>query len=252
MTLLMRGWGPQPLNWFVDEPVAAGYSRIYFLEKGSILYSEGGITQSLSPGRWYLFPASMPYSMRPASSESLTCLWLHADLFPIVQSTLLELPQDPILESYANLLHLLFCEEQQEADYTTAGIHSFMGYLKSQYLTASKTPLEDVIHYIRENFRNSSLNINAISAHFGYTPEYFIRLFSHQLGITPYQYLLNMRMYEARRLLLSHYSVNSTAARVGYDNPRTFSHAFHKKYGIPPGEFRRRFSQLPNQTFEPV
>ena len=38
MTLLMKGWGEQRPGWHVNEPVAAGYSRVYFLEEGNILY----------------------------------------------------------------------------------------------------------------------------------------------------------------------------------------------------------------------
>ena len=53
-----------------------------------------------------------------------------------------------------------------------------------------------------------------------------------------------MRMYEARRLLLENRSVSEAAASVGYDNARSFSHAFTKKFDITPNEYRKNVSHL--------
>lgn len=246
MTLLMKGWGEQRPGWHVNEPVAAGYSRVYFLEEGNILYQEAGTQRMLTPGILYVFPATTPYSITLNASHVFTCIWLHMDFFPTALSSLLEIPLqgDPILSGYARLLHAIFCISRHNTSYADGVIQSFSDYLEQEYLPGETSPLGEIVGYIRENFRDCNLNVAGISAHFGYSPEHFIRLFSRSLGITPYQYLLNMRMYEARRLLLENLTVNQTAAAVGYDNPRTFSHAFQKKHGVPPGEFRRSFSEM--------
>ena len=82
MFLLMMGQGEQPWDWKVDEPVSAGYARIYFLEKGVILYREGDRERVLQPGHLYVFSPSMPYAMRHAPDPVFTCTWLHADFSP--------------------------------------------------------------------------------------------------------------------------------------------------------------------------
>lgn len=246
MLILMKGTGEQPQGWHVDEPVAAGYSRVYFLEKGKILYREGGFTRTLLPGRLYIFPASTPFFMTHDALELFTCTWLHIDFFPAVLSSLLEIPldEDPIAAGFGSLLHELLSRLAPGAGCVDLAVRSLAEYLGQRYLPVQNSPLEEIVAYMREHFRDSGINVNSLSAHFGYTPEHFIRLFSRHLGVTPYQYLLNLRMYEARRLLLENHSVRATSAAVGYDNPRTFSHAFQKKYGVPPGEFRSRLLLL--------
>ena len=38
MRLLAKGYGTQPLDWHVNEPVAAGYSRVYYIESGEAFF----------------------------------------------------------------------------------------------------------------------------------------------------------------------------------------------------------------------
>lgn len=47
-----------------------------------------------------------------------------------------------------------------------------------EYLSPDTPEMARAAAYIRVNFRRSDLNVNSISAHFGYTPEHFIRTFA--------------------------------------------------------------------------
>lgn len=240
MLLLLKGRGLQTPAWHVDEPAAAGFSRVYFIEGGSTFYEAGGVRQELQQGCLYLFPASMPYKMRCSPENPLRCLWFHIDFFPAQVSalTVLSPKEDTVLDSYITLLQKSFAKGFFERESGQKSMEAFALYLTETYLDGTEQAMAPVISYIREHYRDSDLNVNALSARFGYTPEHFIRIFSKAFGITPYQYLLGMRMYEARRLLMT-CSVKETAKAVGYDNPRTFSHAFEKKYAIPPGQYRK-------------
>ncbi len=48
MVLLMKGSGVQSEEWHVNEPVAAGYSRVYLIEKGNVTYEESRLVTSKS------------------------------------------------------------------------------------------------------------------------------------------------------------------------------------------------------------
>lgn len=244
MVLLMKGCGVQPGDWRVDEPVAAGYSRIYLVEGGTVRYEESGHEQELEKDTLYIFPATLPYRMRQRDDDPLRCLWFHMDFFPVRLSALTQLPlrQNKTLDLLCRLMEELFYSGKQDTEYGQSVIEAFARFLQSECLPEQLLPMEEAVQYIRAHYRDQGLNVSAISAHFGYTPEHFIRIFTKALGITPYQYLLNMRMYEARRLLLENHTVGETAAAVGYNDPRTFSRAFQKKYGIPPSEFRQQVS----------
>lgn len=244
MVLLMKGSGVQSAEWHVHEPVAAGYSRIYLIENGNVTYEESGQHVQLEKDTLYLFPATVPYSISHDIQNPLQCTWFHMDFFPVRLSglTALALHQDETLLLLCRFIQKLFQTGKQDTEYGENAIMALAIYLQEECLPRQSVPMAGAVRYIREHYREPELNVAALSARFGCTTEHFIRVFAGSMGITPYQYLLNMRMYEARRLLLENCTVSETAAAVGYENTRTFSHAFQKKYNICPSEFRRSVS----------
>lgn len=59
--------------------------------------------------------------------------------------------------------------------------------------------------------------------------------FKHVTTLSPLQYQKQLRLHEARRLLLGqHGDVGSVALRVGYDSPSQFSHEYSRLFGAPP------------------
>ncbi|MEV4892074.1 AraC family transcriptional regulator [Nonomuraea sp. NPDC055795] len=68
----------------------------------------------------------------------------------------------------------------------------------------------------------------------------FARRFTHMVGRPPLGYLTWWRMTVAARLLrTSDAPVNMVARQVGYSSQYTFTHAFKRQYGSPPGSYRR-------------
>ncbi len=69
----------------------------------------------------------------------------------------------------------------------------------------------------------------------------FFERFSRQVGIPPMEYLLDWRMALAKDLLRRHdLDIAEVAGRVGYGSASTFSTAFSRHIGEPPGRFARR------------
>ncbi|MBB5320950.1 AraC family transcriptional regulator [Marinobacter oulmenensis] len=66
-------------------------------------------------------------------------------------------------------------------------------------------------------------------------------LFRQQVGMTPHQYLTELRMKESWRLLeQSDLSIQRVADAVGYSSLSHFSDRFRRHYGRSPGHFRRK------------
>ncbi len=66
-------------------------------------------------------------------------------------------------------------------------------------------------------------------------------------GMTPLQYQKQLRLQEARRLMLVHDEDAASAAhRVGYESPSQFSREYRRMFGTPPGRdaARRKGSEL--------
>jgi AraC-like DNA-binding protein len=63
--------------------------------------------------------------------------------------------------------------------------------------------------------------------------------FKELFGTTVFGYINDVRMNEAKRLLLDEkLYVNEVADRVGYKHPQHFTIAFKKKFGIAPKELK--------------
>lgn len=58
--------------------------------------------------------------------------------------------------------------------------------------------------------------------------------------MTPWRFILNLKLEEAQRLLLSHPDmlIKDIALEIGYNDPLYFSRIFKKYIGVYPSEYR--------------
>ncbi|MGQ2997836.1 AraC family transcriptional regulator [Variovorax sp.] len=69
----------------------------------------------------------------------------------------------------------------------------------------------------------------------------FFDRFTRAVGLPPMEYLLAWRMALAKNLLKHHdVAIAEVAERVGYSSASTFSTAFSRHVGMPPGRYARR------------
>lgn len=90
--------------------------------------------------------------------------------------------------------------------------------------------------FIDANFENE-LSIEQISMFAGMSEFHFFRLFKQIVGLSPYQYILKVRLQKAYRLLSLGMSVSEVAFQVGFSSIFNFSKSFKKNYGVPPSEY---------------
>lgn len=246
MILLDKGYGKQPDSWHVEEEYAAGFSRVYHILSGDVLYQSGVIEKRLEIGALYIFPSYHSYSISHNIADRIDCLWMHIDFLPTVITDLIEIP----VEKNSSLSYLLLSMQAQlqkklsEDGFFFSLVSAFSEFCyENQRLTLPDEVLLGILSYINANY-HKALTVEEISRHFHYTTEHFIRLFQKKVNITPYQYLTNYRMSEAARLLLDDVSVQKVSARVGYQDAKTFSHAFKNKFGIPPTQYKHYYKPI--------
>jgi AraC family transcriptional regulator len=82
--------------------------------------------------------------------------------------------------------------------------------------------------------------ITELSAAIGMNVDHFSRMFKRSTGLAPHQYLGNIRLERAKRLLAEGRApIIEIAYEIGYANPSQFSAFFRKRTGLSPSEFRR-------------
>jgi len=98
---------------------------------------------------------------------------------------------------------------------------------------------EKIVFAITQHFREQ-ITVAGIAKMVGLHPEYAMRLFRNQWGITLWSFLLNQRIAEARRLLVfSDAPVTDIAFACGFQSLGRFYASFRKQCGCTPLAYRR-------------
>ncbi len=90
------------------------------------------------------------------------------------------------------------------------------------------------IHSLRDRFAES-VSIGDLAGVAQMSPSAFHRQFKRITSMTPLQYQKQLRLLEARRLMLAEEAnVESAAFRVGYESPSQFSREYTRMFGLSP------------------
>ena len=96
------------------------------------------------------------------------------------------------------------------------------------------------IHYAAEILRShfeTPPNQTTLAQQVGLSDRTLQKGFKAVFGMTPFAYLSQQRMYQARQLLLqADYTVAEVANMVGYANPAQFAAAFKRQFGMTPSD----------------
>ena len=102
----------------------------------------------------------------------------------------------------------------------------------------ARTPLEIAVRYIRINSSKCDLTVAEVARQAGCSCDQLCRLFHKKYNSKVREYIINIRLLEAMKLLSEN---NLTGARVallsGWSSPHYFARVFKEKTGITPGEF---------------
>lgn len=97
-------------------------------------------------------------------------------------------------------------------------------------------------YYLEQKYPEE-LSIADIARDLEVTPSYLTAKFREETGITPHQYLLNVRLRHAENALLSgHESIQEISFQVGFADAGYFTRQFRQKYGCTPSQFRQQKS----------
>ncbi|MBE7021370.1 MAG: helix-turn-helix domain-containing protein [Ruminococcaceae bacterium] len=122
-----------------------------------------------------------------------------------------------IVNNFINLVHL--------------GINTY----EEKKSTLNRT---DVIKYINAGY-TGDLYLEKIAAEFSTTSKYFSNYFKKEFGVGFNEYVTNLRISKAKKLLCeTDKGLMEISRESGYINQATFAAAFKKVTGLPPGKYR--------------
>lgn len=107
--------------------------------------------------------------------------------------------------------------------------------------TPNKLYMIKILKYVDENYHEKDLSMTTVCDHVHLSVSYFSSIFKKETGQTFIQYLTQIRLKNAKKLLkntaLKTYEI---ANRVGYSDPHYFSSSFRKHYGMTPSGYRKK------------
>jgi AraC-like DNA-binding protein len=172
-----------------------------------------------------------PLSKNIDLSDSAVFLYNNEELVSIQQKiTAIAASNDPFKEIHVKILlkELVLCVLKMK----------HLKILNADALeNTNTTPFAAIINFIHQNIYNN-ISIEDLLKVSCMSKSTFYRAFVNQLGISPYQLIINERLKIAKKLLLNDkLSVKETAYASGFSSPNYFIRLFKKHEGITPKEF---------------
>jgi AraC-like DNA-binding protein len=238
---------------------ALGVYDLIFVQEGTLYMGEEETEWAVGPGRTViLHPERYHYAMKPCDRETFF-YWLHftpaggsvrqlqAKPYTIQLPQYWTSPAPSLISSIFRQLLGLTSARRSEAFWKEQTL--FLELLKqldeSRYQREGSRVLnvaEAVEAYIRRNYQLPLSNRHlAEELHFHYN--YLSRCMKQVYGVTPMEYVMQVRLEQAKLLLLkTDWPMPRIAEEVGFESAAYFSRCFSARNGLPPLQFRKRYS----------
>ncbi len=180
------------------------------------------------------------------SQEGFVDIWLQASSIEGLPSNQVTILTDDTGKNITSLLNVLYSVQYS----TNANRKSITQNLweSIQQLVLSRVNrkeldvrVEQVLDSILHHFQDASFTVGSVLSESGYCADHMRRLFCEQVGKTPLEYLMELRLKTAKKLLLSrhvsHYSIAEIGMMTGFQDAAYFSRVFKKHTGKVPCEY---------------
>ncbi|MEG1426144.1 MAG: AraC family transcriptional regulator [Oscillospiraceae bacterium] len=198
------------------------------------------------PGSILCIPPNTDHSKD--SKTGFTDIYISCSQFPLKGETM-DVPllfEDDSAGSFRSILNTMFnLYHKKEGNYLSivnslyeGAIQFLIGKRKNRAAEESVEKIKDILV---SSFSDPEINIDEILNNSRYSRDHTRRLFKAVEGITPGEYLTNVRISYAKKLLeqndLLHLSIGDIGFMCGYYDIHYFSRIFRAKTGVAPRDY---------------
>jgi len=240
----------------------AGYPYFHWIQTQSgvgEMYADGR-TFLMPPGTGALMLPNSPHRYRQVSAETWSTWYLTfggALAHEIVQ--MLGLGHRATLftweagapgtlhDSVEAIMNRLETDERYTPLQGSQDVYRFLAQLSMYVQVNSRSSLseaqgllEPLVQLLEERYAETQLGLSDMAAVLGVSSRHVNTLFRSAFGLSPYAYLILLRIRKAKSLLLDHpeLPVTQVAERVGFRDASHFIASFRKHVGLTPERFR--------------
>jgi AraC-like DNA-binding protein len=199
-----------------------GERELFYLPKGSSYKTSNGFSQNGSTCYAINFSAELsdqPFSVSFRNSEQIEKLFKTAANVWKRQDAFCDMTIRKILYEI-----ILLTAKEQQKKYTPS----------SATLVIAPAP-----ELIKSDFTRSDISVASLAQLCGISEAYLRRIFLSKYGVSPKEYIINMRISYAKQLLsLEEFPISTIALMCGYSEPTHFSREFTRRVGVSPSDFK--------------
>lgn len=239
--------GPRIIDWY----------SLHFIVSGSLSFSYGNETVQLSQNDIFCLQPNIKhsYSVHHFSPETpLQMVWFACNgaQVPALLKKIGVAENKPflrnrvtpeLLEWVNKLLTILFDRQKNDELKAQANLYSIFDLLAnhneySQEKAHNSAWLKQSIDYIHAHYMEG-ISVAEVVRVASVHRSHFYNEFFQLLGISPRQYIINLRMERASEMLIkTDLNITEVSLSTGYSDLYSFSRAFYNYYGLSPSSFR--------------
>ena len=253
-----RSGRPTDEDVLVRRPAGRLDYQLLYMVSGHADYLLDGEWQTVGEGKIVLYRPQVPQFYRTYSQVPMLCRWVHfsgteaASLLEecgMGQGNLFSPGLCPAAEALlksmvVEILHRepmyrIVVESQFRQAMALLGRQ--MVQRKGSVASSSRQRILSIVEYMNRHYFEP-LQTEELAARCGLSKYHFIHLFRMCMGMTPYSYLIRIRMERAETLLQTgDMTVQEVAFVCGYNDSLYFSRAFSRHFGVSPTDYKQRF-----------
>ncbi|GAB4256774.1 MAG: hypothetical protein Kow0027_23960 [Saprospiraceae bacterium] len=113
-----------------------------------------------------------------------------------------------------------------------------------EQLSSDEQLLQQAEAIVRKHMDDPTFNVEVLAREIGYTSRHMSRVLGRLTGLTPVQFILEIRLQHARQLLESRRfaTVAEVQYEIGIESPSYFSRKFNERFGKSPGALLKEVS----------
>lgn len=235
------------------------YYVIGFIEKGQRYLQCKNRGYTISPGDITIFNPRDTHTCEQSDGKTLDyrCINIPPD---IMRQTTFEITGREYLPCFSHAvlyhhelaaalreLHLMILEK--ETDFKKEELFLFLIEQLIQECSDAASNLsaqepaakiKSACDYIESNY-TKAITLDELSTIAGLSKYHFLRSFTREKGISPYNYLETIRIGNAKKFLEQGVPPIEAALRTGFSDQSHFSNFFKKLIGLTPGQYMRIF-----------
>ncbi len=239
-------------------PYIRDFYLLHFVTNGTGTFHISNQSYTLKAGDLFFIPPGILtfYQADTDTPWSYTWIGMRGTILPKVFNDAGLSKKNPILKYSDRLLDALnnvYLHSNTDGfdSLSTAGcLYLFLdeltkcGTSTGNVLTVQQTYIDAAVKYIDQNIYNS-ISVSALSDMLGIDRSYFCSIFKMSMGVSPQQYIINLKMQKAKLFLeTTNVDIKYIADSLGYKDLYAFSHTFKRIHGISPKEWRTQKKNL--------